>query len=482
MQPKKLGLAKAAFSILTMSLIFVAGAWASDQGRVREDGTDGKVTVTVLYNFGGKDGDLIYPAGPIVAQGRDGRLYGTTEYGGAYNDGVVFAITPGGGATVLYQVDTNDGSNGLTLGTDGNLYGTTVYGGNGGGYGTVFRITPTGNLTTLYDFSGQNYDAYPQAPPIQARDGNFYGTTVGDFNGNGGTVYKMTPSGEETTLFKFDRTDGAGPGDPLIQGTDGNFYGTTQSGGASGRCEQYGCGTVFKLTPKGGLTVLHSFNVQDFDCYYPAAPLIEGDDGELYGTVPRGGPKGYGCVFRISRTGNYKILHSFSITDGETPQTALVQATDGNFYGTTEGGGKSDVGTVFKITPSGKLSVLYSFDTTTGAYPSAGMLQHTDGKLYGFAGQGGTYNYGTFYSVDLGLEPFVSLISTSGKVGKSVGILGQGFTGTTGVSFNGASAKFKVVSGTYLTATVPPGATTGFVTVATPGGKLKSNKKFQVTR
>jgi uncharacterized repeat protein (TIGR03803 family) len=482
MQAKKFVLLKTIFLILLATLAFIAPAWASDPGRVREDSTDTKVTVTVLYNFGGKDGDLIYPAGPIVAQGRDGRLYGTTEYGGTYNDGVVFAITPGGDATVLYQVDTNDGSNGLTLGTDGNLYGTTVYGGIGGGYGTVFTVTPTGELTALYDFSGDDYDAYPDAPPIEAADGNFYGTTLGGFNGDGGEVYKMTPSGDEAPLFKFDRTDGANPGDPLIQATDGSFYGTTQSGGASGRCEQYGCGTVFKLTPKGALTVLHSFNVQNFDCYYPAAPLIEGDDGELYGTVPRGGPKGYGCVFRISRTGKYKILHSFSITDGETPQTALVQATDGNFYGTTEGGGKSNVGTVFKITRSGTLSVLHSFDTTTGAYPSAGLIQHTDGKLYGFAGQGGTYNYGTFYSVDIGLQPFASLVSTSGRIGKSIGILGQGMTGTTSVSFNGTSAKFNVVSDSYLRATVPDGATTGFVTVTTPDGGLKSNKKFRVTQ
>ena len=466
-------------AVLTMALALMPGAWAASN---KEAGEAGKMTVTVLYNFDGTE--LIYPAGPNVAQGRDGSLYSTTSYGGTYNDGVVFKITPNGDATVIQQLETPDGSSGLTLGADGNFYGTTFYGGSGNGgagYGTAFKVTPEGNLTTLYDFSGESFDAYPSASPIQASDGNFYGTGAGDFNGNGGTVYKMTPSGHETTLFTFDRTDGAAPVDPLIQATDGNFYGTTDTGGASGRCEQYGCGTVFKLTPKGVHTILHSFNVQNFDAYYPIAPVIEGSDGDLYGTAPRGGPKGHGVVFKISRTGKYAIIHSFDGVDGETPQTGLVLATDGNFYGTTEGGGTSDVGVIFRISPGGRYSVVYSLDDTTGAYPSAALLQHTNGKLYGFAGEGGTYNYGTFFSVDLGLGPFAELVSSSGQVGKSIGILGQGFTGTTGVSFNGTSAAFKILSDTYMTATVPQGATSGFVSVITPNGTLKSNKQFLVT-
>jgi len=231
---KKPSLAKAICLTLTTIVMLVPGVWARGQEQVQESAeasSAGKVTLTVLYDFGGKDGDLIYPAGPTVAQGRDANLYSTTSFGGTFNDGVVFKMTPKGKPTVMYQLSSNDGSTGLTLGTDGNFYGTTVYGGTGAGFGTAFRITPHGQLTTLYDFSGQNYDAYPDAPPIQASDGSFYGTTLGDFNGNGGTVYKMTRSGEETTLFKFDRTDGANPADPLIQATDGNFYGTTFSGG-----------------------------------------------------------------------------------------------------------------------------------------------------------------------------------------------------------------------------------------------------------
>jgi uncharacterized repeat protein (TIGR03803 family) len=265
-----------------------------------------KIKLTVLYNFGGKKADPKYPQG-FIAQGRDGNLYATTPYGGTFRDGTVYRITPEGNLTVLYDLHKGSGFSGLTLGTDGDFYGATVTGGSGGnggqGYGTVFKTTSVGKLTTLYDFSGQNYDAYPHAPPIQARDGNFYGTTAGDFNGNGGTVYKMTPSGAESTLFKFDRTDGAAPADPLIQATDSNFYGTTSSGGKSGACGQYGCGTVFRLTPQGHLTVLHNFGAGDG--FYPADPLIQGTDQNFYGTAQYGGPNALGVVFKITPKGKF---------------------------------------------------------------------------------------------------------------------------------------------------------------------------------
>ena len=477
MQPKKLGLAKAALPILIMSLILVVGAWASDQRRVREDGTDEKVTVTVLYNFGGQMDDPLYPQ-RFIAQGRDGNLYATTPYGGALNDGTVYKMTPSGQLTVLYDLVSYNGSTGLMLGTDGNFYGTAVYGG-ADRYGSVFRITSGGQMEPLYDFTGQDFDDYPDAPPVEGRDGDFYGTTLGGFNGDGGEVYKMTPSGVETSLFRFDRTDGANPADPLIQGTDGNFYGTTNTGGASGRCEQYGCGTVFRVTPDGGFRLLHSFNVKDLDGYYPDAPVVAAADGSLYGTVPNGGRLGGGIIFKITPSGEYTILHNFKYGNGADLDTGLVQAADGYLYGATGAGGKWNKGTIYKISLTGKFSTMYSFDGTVGLGPTS-LMQGTDGKFYGTAIEGGTYNYGTVFSVDLGLEAFASLVSTSGKVGKLVEILGQGFTGTTKVSFNGTSAQFNVVSDTYLTARVPAKATSGFVTVVTPGGKLRSNKRFQV--
>ncbi len=189
-------------------------------------------------------------------------------------------------------------------------------------------------------------------------------------------------------------------------------------------------------------------------------------------------------VFKITPTGKLTVLHNINgTTDGEGPFAGLVQATDGNFYGTTSSGGTTSQGTVFRISPTKPYpyKVLYSFDGTTGANPYVTLLQHTNGILYGDTYSGGMAGEGTFYSLNLGLKPFVSLVSASSKAGKTVEVLGQGFKGATGVSFNGTAATFKVLSDTYLTATVPNGASTGSVTGKTPGGTLTSNKQFRVT-
>ena len=224
-------------------------------------------------------------------------------------------------------------------------------------------------------------------------------------------------------LFSFDGTHGANPYAPLIQGSDGNFYGVTVGGGSSGG------GVVFKMAPSGRLTVLYNF------------------------------------------TGG---------SDGSNEVGGLMQATDGNFYGTNNLGGASNWGVLFRITSSGIFTVLHDFDWNSGASPQVTLLQHTNGVLYGDTAVGGTAGDGTFYSFDLGLAPFVTFLPAAARVGGMVEVLGQDFTGTTGVSFNGAAATFTVVSDTYLTATIPNGATSGFITVTTPSGTLKSNKKFLV--
>jgi len=227
------------------------------------------------------------------------------------------------------------------------------------------------------------------------------------------------------------------------------------------------------------------------------SPLVQGSDGNFYGTTTGYGSKGAGVVFKITATGKLTVLHNINgTTDGKEPLVGLVQATDGNLYGSTSQGGNSTncsggCGTIFRISPIKPYpyKTLYKFDGTTGANPQVAMMQNTNGILYGDTQQGGTGDVnpctagacGVFYSLNIGVKSFVSLVSTSGKVGNSIGILGQGFTGTNGVSFNGTAAKFKVASDTYLTATVPNGATTGFVTVKTPGGTLTSNKQFRVT-
>jgi len=422
-------------------------------------------TYADLYNFGDKSGDPLSPQySGIIAQGHDGNLYSTTPFGGTNNVGTVFKVTPQGALTVLYNFDTTHGKfayGGLTLGTDGNFYGTTAAGGSSN-QGVVFQITPGGQLTVLHNFNGADGTA-PYAPPIQGTDGNFYGTTNAGGANSHGSVYKMTPSGTLTTLHSFDlTTDGAQPFAPLVQGNDGSFYGMTYNGAGNPAH-----GVIYKVTSKGGFTLLHVFNVSDGA--NDTAPLALGKDGNFYGATFNGGTFGDGVVFKMTPKGVLTVLHSFSpASDGGTPYGGLVQAPDGNFYGATLLGGSANHGTIYRIKPAGTFSTLYSFDGTKGGAPMTTVLQHTTGILYGDTNSGGTHNTGTFYSFKTGLAAYAGLLPTSGKVGKTIGIVGQGFNNATGVSFNGTNATFNVTSDTYLTAKIPAGATTGVVTVAIP--------------
>ncbi len=436
---------------------------------------------SVLYDFGsGGSQDPVHPSySGIIAQGRDGNLYSTSP-SSVTGYGAAFMITASGALTVLYPFTSDDSGvnpeSGLVLGTDGNFYGTTEYGESN--YGTIFTITPNGEFTLLYSFTGGSDGGRSFAPPIQARDGNLYGTTSQGYTGSYyGTVYKLTPAGVVTPLYQFDDAHGASPFAPLVQGSDGNFFGTTFRGG------NFNLGVVFKITSSGKLHVL--YNLEGTHGSYPFGPLVEGNDGNFYGTTFNGGTHNSGVIFRIKPKGGLKVVHNFVGSGGGFyPSAGLVQASDGNLYGTTHSGGPVDAGTIFRITLQGKYTDLFKFDGTNGKFPLVTLTQHTNGILYGDTKEGGTgcQDCGTFYSLDLGLPPFVSLAPISGKVGDTVEMLGQGFTGTTGVSFSGTAASFNVVSDTFLTATVPNGATTGFVTVTRPGGPLKSNRKFHVRK
>jgi uncharacterized repeat protein (TIGR03803 family) len=486
-------------------------------------------TLTTVHSFDLSDGG--YP-GPLV-QGTDGRLYGTTQFGGANGSnckdsslacGTAFAITPAGALTTLYsfcaQATCDDGgfpSSGLTLLQDGNFYGTTYGGGsvkadcNNDGCGTAFEMNPAGILSTIYNFcslTGCADGVGPEAGLLQAPDGNFYGTVAyGGVPTSGGTVVKMTPTGTLTTLYRFCSkpkcSDGETPVAPVILAADGNFYGTTFGGGLRNSnqypCSSAGCGTIFKLTPSGTLTTIYSFCSQPncSDGTNPNGGLVQALDGRLWGTTGYGGKHGYGTVFAITGEGKLTTLHSFHVADGETPYANLIQATDGNFYGITAYGGKYYVrdkiqgGTLFKITPQGVLTTLYNFcaeaNCADGLIPVANLMQFTNGIIYGTTANGGgssncSSGCGTVFSLNLNLAPFVALIHSTGPVGQTGGILGQGFTGTTAVAINGTPANFTVVSDTFITATVPAGATTGYVTVTTPNGVLKSNVPFRVIR
>ena len=428
----------------------------------------------------------------------------------SYGYGTIFEIAPTGTLSTLHNFCSQNGCpdgafpTGLVQGVDRNFYGVTSQGGistnpsctSYTGCGTVFRLTPTGVLTTIYSFCSLPNCAdgagwVSTGALIQGADGNFYGTMpLGGVMG-WGTIFKITPAGQLTTLYSFcsavNCEDGEIPNSGLVQGANGDFYGTTSSGGSP----FWYAGTVFRLKADGTFTTLYRFcnESECSDGAHPNTPLVVGKDGNLYGTTAG---RGRGTIFKISPTGDFTHLYQFGTVegDGTTPQ-GLLQGSDGNFYGTTAGNGCftpcPDDGTVFQLTPEGQFTTIYSFVGSPGAYgahPLAGLVQGTDGTLYGT-----TYlttenkGNGVVFSLAAGLAPFVETNPASGIVGRTIGILGNYLKSTKTVSFNGTPAKaFTIVSDSLIEAPVPVGATTGYVTVTTSGGTLTSNVPFQVIR
>jgi uncharacterized repeat protein (TIGR03803 family) len=441
---------------------------------------------SVLYDFGTTGTAGANPSNPgILAQGCDGNMYGTTVNGGANGVGSIFQITPTGKLTEIYSFDQTHGYapySGLTLGTDCNFYGATLYGGSSG-LGTIFQVTPSGSEKPMYNFTGGTDGRYPSAPPVLGPDGNWYGTTKGDF-AYYGTLYRLTPAGAFKLLYNFIGPQiNDLPTAPLVLATDGNFYGTTEIGGTNN------AGILFRVSLAGKVKVV--FNFDGTHGSAPLAPLIQATDGDLYGTTSVGGSMGAGVLFKSPLGAKPTVLYNVPGGTGPyAPYGGLVQATDGNFYGTTYQGGAANDGDIFRMTSKGTVTPLFDFDVTDGFRPEVTLLQHTNGILYGDTVEGGTgtpcqnVGCGVFFNWNAGLKPFVSFVSPTGfgKIGAGpVEILGQGFTGTTGVSFDGVAATFTIVSDTYLTAVVPTGAKTGTVTVTTPSGTLTSNTSFRVT-
>ncbi|WP_180539803.1 choice-of-anchor tandem repeat GloVer-containing protein [Nevskia soli] len=347
-------------------------------------------SLTTLYSFAGTDGST--PNAGLTI-GPDGNYYGTTFAGGGTNQfGTVFKITPSGALTTLHIFAGTDGSNPygpLALGADGNFYGTTSNGGAPGGTGTVFQITPAGALTTLHTFTGPD-GSYPFAGLTLAGNGNLYGvTSSGGVNGYG-TVFGITTTGTLTTLYNFAGVDGSSPDAALTLGTDGNFYGTTANGGAN---SYYG--TVFQITPAGSLTTLYSFGFTDGSG--PIGSLTPGN-GLFYGATSNGGANTqFGNVFSVTSTGALSILNSFSGANGAVPGAALAMGLDGNLYGTTVAGGSEPVyGTIFQLTPAGTLTTVHSFSAADGANPTASLTLASDGSFFGTTSGGGAGN-GTIF-------------------------------------------------------------------------------------
>jgi len=331
----------------------------------------------------------------------------------------------------------------LIQGADGNYYTTTNAGGAGAcpgvdegtisGCGAVVKITPSGAFSVLYSFP---YDSSnntapnglnPQAAVVQAKDGNFYGTTTGGGGssdicptasgivGECGTIFKVTPKGKFTLLHVFCGgngcgslpTDGASPTGRMTVGPSGILYGTTQSGGVYNGF--YNQGTVFTVSTSGVYKVLHVFTGNQgptVDGANPVAGLTLASNGNFYGTTEAGGTFGYGTIFKMTPSGTVTVLQSFANNDpnGMMPKGALVEASNGNLYGTCYGGGANSRGTAFRISLSGKFQKIYDFTAATGNLgydPAAGLIQASDGNLYGTTAFGGPDALGTIYQLTL---------------------------------------------------------------------------------
>ena len=471
------GMASILLTVLVAATIF-AGAAVPAQAQ----------TFTSLYSFQSTNG--AYPAG--LVQGTDGNLYGVTLRGGdGFDAGTFFRFSTSGnektlcifydlGACRAAQAPEN-----LVLGANGSFYGVALN-------GEIFKLSARGKLKVLYT----NTNNISVAPMVLASNKDFYGTTKLGGANNQGTVFKMTPAGKVTTLYSFCSViqsgvclDGAQPIYALVQGSDGNLYGTTSIGGNDGVNDGYG--TIFKITQGGTLTTL--YNLPGFT--QTSSALVEGADGNFYGTTATGGSGTYGAggiFFTVTPSGSVTTLYNFCTldhcADGYQP-TNLYLATDGNFYGITWFGGANSQGTIFQFTPSGALTTLHNFDGTDGSGPGGGgtLMQDTNGTLYGTMLEGGIswpcdsiVCDGTIFSLDMGLGPFVKMVPTSGKVKTAVRILGTDLTGATSVTFNGTEATFTVASSSEITTKVPTGATSGVIQVVTPSGTLTSNVVFQV--
>jgi uncharacterized repeat protein (TIGR03803 family) len=362
-------------------------------------------TLTVLHNFTGSP-DGLQPFAGLVRDAA-GNLYGTTNNGGSSNYGTVFKVSESGKETVLYSFCSANGCTdgqlplgGLIRDAKGNLYGTTAYGGVKGctsnGCGVVFKVDPSGKETVLHNFSGYPTDgANPIRSLIQDANGDLYGTTPHGGAFDYGTVFKLSTTGNETILHNFAGypSDGQYPYARLIRDAAGNLYGTTTEGGS------VGYGTVYKLSTIGSMTVLHNFAGYPTDGEQPAAGLTRDENGNLYGDTGGGGPLEGGTVFKVSKTGKETLLYAFALV----PARGLIRDANGNLYGTTFYGGSHNSGTVFKLSRTGQAKTLYSFcsqkNCTDGQLPLGGLIRDAKGNLYGTAVQGGSANAGTVWKL-----------------------------------------------------------------------------------
>ena len=350
-----------------------------------------------------------------LAAGKAGKLYGTSHGGtGARPHGYVASITEAGDFMELYVFTGGaDGSGGdesgadgyamVLLGSDGNLYGTAPSGGSLG-YGTVFRLTPSGAFNVLHTFANGADGAKPKFGLVENNTGKLVGVTSGDATGKPGSAFEITKDGDFSTLLVFTpTTDGNTPVGQMVQAPDGSFYGVT-SGGVTAAA------TVFRLDRHGAVTTLHEFN-QATDGTSPNG-LCLGRDGNLYGTTKGGGPGSGGTIYRVTPGGVFSILRSFGDVDvARQPSSPLVEVADGEFYGTL----RADSGAVFRITSGGEFSIVYSFTGgADGAEPEGKLAWDGTDTFYGTTSWKGPKGAGTIFKLT-GAGQLTTLYAFSGR-------------------------------------------------------------------
>jgi uncharacterized repeat protein (TIGR03803 family) len=369
----------------------------------------------VIYTFqGGSDGS--WPTG--LAVGKNGYLYGATLLGGPDDAGTIFKMSRTGNKTILHSftggADGGGPENALTMDAEGDFYGTTNGGGSGTGCaggpcGTIFKITPTGQLTTLYAFQGPPNDvAYIQGPLALDAQGNIYGIGWEGANSCGvaegcGAVFELNTSRQETILHSFTGSpDGMLPSGPIVI-ANGILYGTTEGGGDSscGFNDGYGCGVLYSIDlANGGESIIYTFEADSG--VSPTGILADGK-GNLYGDTYSGGTFGIdaGVLFKFTPGENgwtESVLYDFgAANDGYTPAPGLLLDKAGNLYGTTANSNRANtIGTAFKITPQGEQTILHNFVISKtndrapgGCYTVSGVVSYGNGVLYGTAQRGG---------------------------------------------------------------------------------------------
>ena len=394
------------------------------------------ISLETLYTFQGNGSGGVSYSG-LTADG-EGYYYGTTSLGGlsGHNGGTVFRLGPDGTLLTLSSFLAGTPNAAPIVGLDGGLYGTSPAGGQNGG-GFVYRSSSDGPLQVVGSFDGTVTGAAPYAGLLLASDGNFYGTTTSGIRTVlYGAIFRIDAHGATTVLHLFaaDTSEGIVPYGALVQGRDGNFYGTTSQGGP------HDSGTVFKITLQRVFTTVYAFT-GGTDGAGPHAGLILGHDGNFYGTTLRGGSTGAGTIFRLTPQGTLTTLHSFGAGTGEGAEPAgpLLDGGDGFFYGTTVYGGASDGGTVFAVSPTGAFTTLYSFTGGKDGAQPYGALASGGGIFYGTTSAGGLNNggNGTAFRLNLHAQPVapgtVAFSTSNTDVSESSG------TATLSVSRTGGS-------------------------------------------